>query len=321
VDVLNLDRNTLETHPVSDVVSPDYPGAHLIASVNKGDYVQPMLSLLDKPDPRAMVLTFDNLIARTDFVPLTKSMLQTIERHYGRPVDVEFAVRQLGGRNGSQVEITLLQCRPLSYRQTGQAVQIPTDVPDEARLFTANRLVPQGVVSDVRYIIWVDPTRYDQIADPVTKTQVGRVVGQLNQVLEGQKFILMGPGRWGSSNLNLGVKVSYADIDHASALIEVALSQGGDAPEASYGTHFFQDLVEAEIYPLPLYPDDRETFFNWRFFEEAPNALTRLLQGCADHQDHIKVIDTEMVAPGKRAEIVMNGEEERALGYLKPGPG
>jgi hypothetical protein len=215
------------------------------------------------------------------------------------------------------LELFLLQCRPLSYRHQGLSTPIPRDVPEELQLFTAHRLVPQGVVEGVRYIVWIDPNAYDRIADPATQTQIARAVGRLNQALAGDRFILMGPGRWGSSNPNLGVKVSYADINQASVLVEIALAQGAHAPEASYGTHFFQDLVEAQIYPLPLYPDDADTRFNWAFFRDAPNALERLLPGDAELGDTIKVIDVPAVADGRRLAIIMNSEEDRALGYLK----
>lgn len=317
VDVLNLQANTIETLPVSEILSSRYPGAQLLASVNKGDYVQPMLSLLENPDPQSLILTFDNLIARTNFVPLIKFLLKTVERHYQRPVDVEFAVQELSDRSGSRVEISLLQCRPLSFRQEGKPVRIPHNVPEEDRLFSANRLAPQGVVSDVRYIVWVDPAVYDQIQDPSAKIQVARVVGRLNQALQGESFILMGPGRWGSSNLNLGVKVSYADLDHARVLIEVALAHGSHAPEASHGTHFYQDLVEAQIYPLPLYPDDPDTIFNWQFFDTAPNVLGRLVPDCAHYEDYVKVIDVPEATGGRLLEIVMDGDNDEALGYLK----
>jgi hypothetical protein len=325
VDVLNLAQNDCETLPVSDVLSGNYPGLHLIASANKGDYVQPILSLLDDPDPRSLILTFDNLIARTDFVRLMQFLLQTLERYYERPVDIEFAVRDLGARRqgtNGPLELCLLQCRPQSYRHQGMSAPIPTDVPKEAQLFTAHRLVPHGAVEGIRYIIWIDPSAYDRIPDPSTKTQVARVVGRLNQALgdassPGERFILIGPGRWGSSNPNLGVKVSYADINQASVLVEVALASGAHAPEASYGTHFFQDLVEAGIYPLPLYPDDANTVFNWEFFRNAPNVLEQLLPGDAALSDTIKVIDVPAVVDGRKLSIVMNGEQDRALGYLK----
>jgi hypothetical protein len=324
VDVLNLNANEPETLPVTDVLSSDYPGVHLIASQHKGDYVQPLFSLLDEPDPHSLILTFDNLIERTDFCELMSFMLRTLEQYYERPVDVEFAVRSLptrgarAGSHGNPIEISLLQCRPLSYRQQGQPVPIPTNVPESDRLFSANRLVPQGLVEDVRYIVWVDPVAYDQIPDPSTRTHLARLIGQLNQALKGERFILMGPGRWGSSNMSLGVKVTYADIDHASVLAEVALAQGHHAPEASYGTHFFQDLVEAQIYPLPLYPDDPNTTFNWAFFRQAPNILRNILPDApTEVLDALKVIDVPTVAGGRRLTIAMSSEQERALGYLK----
>jgi pyruvate,water dikinase len=145
---------------------------------------------------------------------------------------------------------------------------------------------------------------------------VARVVGHVNKHLEGQRFILMGPGRWGSADVNLGVKVTYADIHNASALVEVALARGGHAPEVSYGTHFFQDLVESQIYPLPLYPDGPDTLFNWKFFDESPNALAKVVPECAPYADYVKLIDVPSVASGRCLKIVMNDEEDQALAYL-----
>jgi hypothetical protein len=319
VDVLDLAENTFETLPVSQVIAGDYPGLNLLASVDQGDYVQPIYSLLNDPDPRSLVLTFDNLMAQTGFVPLMKSLLKTVERHYGRPVDIEFAVEDIPDHPPAPSHLTLLQCRPLSFREWGQPLQIPEDVPEADKVFTASRLIPDGIVSGVRYVVWIDPRLYDRIADPTVKLQLARVVGSLNQRLEGQRFILMGPGRWGSVNVDLGVKVTYADIHNASALIEVALVRGNHAPEASYGTHFFQDLVETHIYPLPLYPDEPDTLFNWQFFDDSPNVLAELAPDCVQCAAYVKVIDVPAVAEGRYLEIVMNGEEDRALAYLKRG--
>jgi len=84
------------------------------------------------------------------------------------------------------------------------------------------------------------------------RVELARVVGRLNKALEGKPFILLGPGRWGSSNAQLGVPVSYADIYNSRALIELAVGPEGLVPDPSYGTHFFQDLVESQIYSLAL---------------------------------------------------------------------
>jgi hypothetical protein len=143
------------------------------------------------------------------------------------------------------------------------------------------------------------------------------VIGRLNQILEKKSFILMGPGRWGSANINLGVKVTYADIYNTAMLIEIGLSGNGSAPEVSYGTHFFQDLVESEIYPLALYPDQGETLFNWRFFRQTPNSLAKLLPDQRKYGDYVRVIDVPAVTRGRLLEVIMDDEKCQALGYLR----
>ncbi|RLC75021.1 MAG: hypothetical protein DRJ03_30950 [Chloroflexi bacterium] len=123
----------------------------------------------------------------------------------------------------------------------------------------------------------------------------------------------VGPGRWGTSNAELGLKVTYADIYNTRALIEIAQSRDDDTLEISYGTHFFQDLVETNIYPLPLYPNAPDTVFNHAFFNDAPNALAELLPPDAQHALFIKVIGVPAVAKGCYLELVMDGEQDEAL--------
>jgi pyruvate,water dikinase len=158
------------------------------------------------------------------------------------------------------------------------------------------------------------PLAYSQLVDPIRRREVGRIVGRLNKVLEGRNFILMGPGRWGTMDLNLGIPVTYADIYNARALIELAATGHILAPEPSYGTHFFQDLVEAEIYPLAIYLDDHADFLNRTFLKEARNQLTSLLAQAVEYNECIKVIDVPAECEGRRMEILMDGE--KALGYI-----
>ena len=99
-------------------------------------------------------------------------------------------------------------------------------------------------------------------------------MGRLNKVLPKRQFVLIGPGRWGSrGDVKLGVPVTYSDINNSSVLIEVARRKGNYVPDLSFGTHFFQDLVEANIRYLPLFPDDPGVAFNERFLLGSPNVL------------------------------------------------
>jgi hypothetical protein len=316
VDLIDLADNRMKTLPVTEVISANYPGVRLLAALDQGDYVQPIFSLGGGPDPGAMVLTFDGLVQDTHFVLAMKTILRTLERYYQVPVDVEFAVDILAERPCAQYNFRLLQCRPLTSQEWGEGPPLPADVPEDDKIFSANKLVPQGVVSDIRYIVYVDPEIYGCIGDRPTKLEIGRVVGRLNKRLENERFILMGPGRWGSSNIDLGVKITYADIYNTRVLAEIAMAKEGETPEVSYGTHFFQDLVESSIYPLPLYPDSEGAIFNRAFLDGAPNALPELLPADAPYASYVKVIDVPNAASGRCLEIVMNGEQEQALAYL-----
>jgi hypothetical protein len=314
VDFIDLQANAFRTLPVDQVLQPDYPGIQLLASVDRGDYLQPIYApgTLGRVP---LVLTFDDLLKNQEFVALMRTALKKLERHYGRPVDVEFTV-EVSPRRPYNFILHLLQCRPLSSQEWGESQRIPTDVPPEDVVFLARRLVPRGRVNRIRYVVYVDPAQYDRVPDFETRFELARVVGRVNQRLGGECFILMGPGRWGTSNVELGLKVGYADIYNTRALIEIAQSRTDDTLEVSYGTHFFQDLVESNIYPLPLYPDAPGTIFNRAFFDQAANSLAGLLPADAQYAPFVKVIDVPAVTGGRTLELVMDSEQDEALAYL-----
>jgi len=127
---------------------------------------------------------------------------------------------------------------------------------------------------------------------------------------------MMATGRWGSSNILLGANTTYADINHASLLVEIAREEAGHVPDVCYGTHFFLDLVESQIIYLPLYPDNRSADFNRAFFEGAPNCLERFTQEADTFEPFIKVIDVPLAAGGRYAQVVADPENGKALCFL-----
>jgi len=315
VDLIDLEANEFKTLPVSDVLDHDYPNIRLLASEDKGSYLQPIYAPGTLRDA-SLVLTFDNLVKNEGFVTLMRGVLQKLEQHYGRPVDIEFTVG-ISKERPEHFTIHLLQCRPQSWREGGSRIQIPVEeVPRNDVVFLAQRMVPHGKVDRVRYIVYVDPAAYESAPDHTTRLEIARIVGRLNSRLEGERFILMGPGRWGTSNVELGLKVTYAEIYNARALVEIARTGKEGAPEVSYGTHFFQDLVESQIYPLPLYLNSPDTIFNDRFFDEASNALTEFLSDAAEYARYVKVIDIPTATGGRHLNLVMDSIEDQALAYL-----
>ena len=319
-DVIDLSHNEFRTMPVPDLLSMKFPSARLLVSVDHGDYLQAPLAYDPGVSPHDLVLTFDNLLTRTRFVSQMKEILKRLSAYFGVHVDVEFTTSIEKGYPQPGFCIHLLQCRPQARHEDGQTIELPTTVSDKDILFTADRLVPQGRVQGIRYVVFVDPQVYAHIPDETTRLQVARVVSWANQALQEKSFILMGPGRWGSNNPELGVKVTYADIYKTAMLVEIGLSDGDTAPEASYGTHFFQDLVETNIYPLAVYPDQGDTRFNWDFFRNSRNVLADLVPKAVEYQDVVRVIEVPAVARGKRLEVVMDDESNQALGYLRRYP-
>ncbi len=318
IDLVDLHDDSFKTLPVRDVIADDYPALRYLVSVDKGGYLTPPISRMDLGNTDNLVLTFEQLLHDKQFITLMKTILAKLERHYKWPVDIEFTVDIQPEYPSAAYTIHLLQCRPLVSQEWTGAVEIPEEIPDQDLILKACKLVPQGMVSDIRYIVYVDPTEYNQAPDYVTKLELARVIGRLNKRLEGERFILMGPGRWGSSSLDLGVKVTYADIYNTSVLVEIPLVREGSTAEASHGTHFFQDLVETGIFPLPVIPEDGATL-NTAFLTESPNALSELLPSDAAYTRYIRVIDVPAVTGGRNLEIVMDGENELAVGYLKQG--
>jgi hypothetical protein len=324
VDVIDLETNCFCTLRVEDVLGHDMANLRYIASVDNGDYLQDILSLgslaADETDNR-FVLTFNYLTRDRKFVSLFRTVLARLAKAYQRPIDVEFTVEIVPGYTQPGYpqpgyKLNILQCRPLSQRRENGSVTIPSDISKDDVLFTAHSLIPDGRAEDIRYIVYVDPDRYYKIGDLTIKHELGRAIGRLNKRLENEHFILMGPGRWGSANIELGVHVTYSDIYNTKVLIEMAVAHNGNLPELSYGTHFFQDLVEAGIHSLPLHLGPGGGQFDHEFFRKTPNVLADLLPQDAELAAYLKVIDLAMIPGSRRLNILMDGSRDEAIGYL-----
>ena len=284
--------------------------------MDDGETIHPPLTIGRSLDPKQLILTFDGLLQRGGFVPLVKSVLTRLQQQYEQPVDIEFAVSLAPGSDKPMLTFHLLQCRPQNqFSADSREIQsIPTDLSDEDTVLLCTRMVPQGRVSQIEYIVYVDSEAYFQLDSLDDHTDVARCIGQLNSALDGHPFILVGPGRWGSSDSMQGVPVTYADIFNSRALVEVASNKSGFAAEPSYGTHFFQDLVESQIYPLAVYPDEPGDHLNWDFIKQSKDWLSKFISEPTKASHCIKVIHVPTERPGYQMELVMDGQS--GLGYL-----
>jgi len=304
VDVVDLEGSGFVTIPVSEALRAlEGPIADYVSVMEpEGRLTTPVANYVLAP-VSSLVVTFDRMLSQGDFPERMHRILKTLEAAYGTPVDVEFAADD--GR------LYVVQCRPLSGDMARVGTPVPKGIPPEDQVFSADRYVTNGLLERIQYVVLVDPRDYG----PLSKGErhaVARTVGEINDTLNGRRFLLMGPGRWGSQDVRLGVPVSFADICNASALIEIARVSEGYTPEPSFGTHFFQDLIEASILYLPLYPD--EAVFNEKILLGTENVVGKLSRRPAKG---VRVIDVEAAFPGRSLHLAMDGEAQQALCFLK----
>ena len=314
VDVINLEMNSFETVDAKELLrscGARYPQIRHVVSIVDHDRIEQPVGLVPDFTRQDVVFTFEGLIRKTSFVSYIRELLLLLQEKLGAPVDIEFAY--------DGTDFYLLQCRPQSYSGSAAPVPIPQDLPPERVVFSANRYVSNGKVPEITHIVYVDLEGYSQLPDDKSMQDVGRAVGRLNKLLPKRQFILIGPGRWGSrGDIRLGVPVTYSDINNSAMLIEVARQKGNYLPDLSFGTHFFQDLVEASIRYLPLYPDDQGTAFKEAFLRRSRSVLGELLPEFARLEDTLRVIDVPRETNGQILRVLMNAELDQAVAFLAP---
>lgn len=318
IDLIDLEENKFSTLPVHSVLTARYPPLRYLVQQDEDGYFAPLRSNLVS-DPRRLVLTFDELLRRTPFAERMREMLKTLERAYRTPVDLEFTVEILNPSNsGAQPDvcITLLQCRPQSQLMPTDRTVIPVDLPPEDVIFRTRFVIPEGLVERVDWVVYVPPEGYFALPSLTARKELARAIGRLNAALKDEKFICVGPGRWGSSNADLGVPIDYGDIYNSRALVELAGETIDLPPEPSLGTHFFQDLIEANIYPLAIYLDDPQNTFCAPFFNETPNRLSEWIQLPPELAGSLRLVRVADYRPGHFLRVVMSDERSEAVAYL-----
>jgi hypothetical protein len=311
VDVLNLKTGRMETADFRTLVEQaQHPDLFYAVSVDRDGHLSPPLFKTQGLIAGDLCITFENFLEKTSFVRLARNILSKIEAAYGRPVDMEFA--------WDENKFYVLQCRSLSTRKELERVRIPEDLSRNRVLFTTRSGVSNCMVTNVEYVVYVNPRAYDLLPTFQEKMEIAGVVNALNKALAEKRFALMGPGRWGSNDINLGVKVTYSNINKARLLVEVAFAKEGYTPEVSYGTHFFQDLVEADIVIVPLFPDDPGVILNEPFLLDSENLLARVAPEVKDCEGIVRVIHVPSACGGDFLQVYLDTDSQRGVGFFGP---
>ena len=312
MDVINLETNSFETIELNEILKKygsEFPKINQIVSILDHNHIRRPIGFQIDFENDTLIANFEGLLNNTPFVKQIKTILKLLQETIQTPVDIEFAH---DGEN-----FYLLQCRPQSFSEDSLPAPIPKDIPKNNVIFSANRYISNGFIPDISHIVYIDPDNYNQLSSISDLSAVGRVVGKLNKLLPKRQFILMGPGRWGSrGDIKLGVNVTYSDINNTAVLIEIARKKGNYTPDLSFGTHFFQDLVESSIRYIPLYPDDPDIIFNKLFLERSSNILPDILPEYAYLADTIHVIDIAKSTDNRILKILMNADLDEAVALI-----
>lgn len=215
------------------------------------------------------------LVKDTALMTAIREMMQTIQKEYEHPVDIEFTLNT--DVNGS-VMVNLLQCRPLLVFQDNASQCIPDHISDEHILLDIQKAsMGHSQMADIDLIVFVDPVAYFNMPYK-EKPAVASAIGRINWLMrgKGKKLLLFAPGRLGTSSPELGVPTSFSDISEFTAVFEMAESGAGYNPELSYGSHMFQDLVENAILYGAVFENKKTRLFNPDLLSSLDNSLSLL---------------------------------------------
>lgn len=206
------------------------------------------------------VITFSNLLKWNAF-PLAEALdelLTATREGMGSPVEIEFAVDV---PEGWSPELNLLQVRPQVTRSERAVVDVSA-LPEEALLIRTSVALGNGVIEGLRDVVYVRP---DLAVDRRRTATLADQVGRLNEAIGARGYVLIGPGRWGSSDTSLGIGVQWKQIANAKVIVETPFEDR--AVEPSQGSHFFHNIASLGIGYLTLTSSDEAARFDVDWLE------------------------------------------------------
>ncbi len=312
-DILNLRTNEFETVDISSLIKKygdKIVGIEDVISVDKDKALTVPIGILFDHSQSEPVITFQKLTDTPHFLKKLDKILKLLKNAFKSPVDIEFA--------SDGKKLFILQCRPQVQAKSVVNTEMPDNLNNENIIIKSNQFVTTGVIKGIEYIVYVVPEKYNSLSSETEMKKVASAVSVLNNKLPSRKFILIGPGRWGSrGDIKLGVQVTYSDIFNTAMLIELAYSKDGYIPELSFGTHFFQDLVESDIKYLPLYPEKDGSLFKSDILMELPNHLSEFYSEDKSIDEVVRVICSDDIKTNSTISIIMDGDSDTALGFLE----
>lgn len=234
------------------------------------------------------VLNFADIL-KYDLIPLAKTIefiLDVGKESLGSPIEIEYAV-DLKYKDTSFPSFYLLQIKPI-IGQTGDCHLDLNRINKENIIIVAQRSMGNGRVDGLEDVVFVKPESFDKLK---TK-EIAREIEQINQKLTAQnkKYILIGPGRWGSRDTLIGIPVIWSQISSAKIIVETSLE---DFPlDASLGSHFFHNITSMNIGYFSIQHEAKSEFIDWEVLERQDIIFeTDFLKWCRFKQPLTVIMD------------------------------
>ena len=289
MDVLDTEKNEL-TEIEIDSMLENLPLWYKKAVMERDYEAETALKRMNRPR-QVWFTTCQGLLENREFTELMKKMLKVLDRVYGNPVDIEYTVNL--DEQGEFV-VNLLQCRPLYTGGRGTVTEIP-ELPEKNVFFRLkDSAMGSSVKEKIDVVVQIDARAYYEYPYAL-KPQAAEAVGVINTYYKGKKkhILLMTPGRVGTSSPELGVPVSFAQISGFCGICVVSDNRAGYMPELSYGSHMFQDLVEAGIFYCALWGDERTVQYNEAFFGNLENLFSVICPERKEMAEMVRVSEPE----------------------------
>lgn len=204
------------------------------------------------------VITFSNILNHNSFplADIIKTLLEIGQKEMNTPVEIEFAIN-LDRKKGDSKIFNFLQIRPIVDNKETINTDLEKVTKDETIVYSTSAL-GNGIINDLKDLIYVKPNSFDS-----SKTaEIAIIIEKINESFlnEGKSYILIGPGRWGSSDPWLGIPVKWPQISAARLIIESGLENYRVDP--SQGTHFFQNLTSFRVGYFTINPYINDGYYD-----------------------------------------------------------
>jgi hypothetical protein len=217
---------------------------------------------IDTYGPR--IINFANII-KYEYIPLAKtlvSLLDIIKEALGSPVEIEFAIDLTKSNNGLET-LYLLQIKPLLCNEQGFNINIE-DIDKNHILLYTEKGVGNGKIDDIYDVIYVDLSKFDKSKTTEMTYEIEKLNAEM--VKENKKYVLIGPGRWGTRDKWIGIPVIWPQISNAKIIVEVSTDE---LPlDASLGSHFFHNITSLNIGYFSVLHSSQNDFVQWDVLEK-----------------------------------------------------